>query len=291
MKPGYFTLFALFIIVSQLTIIYLIYRRLILRRIFNLPKGNPKQFVEKLKNNPIKSFNKKRIIFVGDSITHGNMSVDFIKMVAKELGEDNFEYINGGLNASLTYNVLQRLDDIIACKPNFVTILIGTNDAHRSMKLYKHSITNRQLHLPKEPDKEWFVENLQKIVFELQQKTNAKIALCSIPPIGEDTTNDAFFQSIDFSKTIKSIAKNTGVSYLPISEKMLEYLELNPSEPKQPVEHKLYGLAAVKHYILGFSLDKISRKYGFSLLVDHLHLNSIGAKIVAELIVDFIRTN
>ncbi|NHK32610.1 MAG: hypothetical protein FK730_14750 [Asgard group archaeon] len=291
MRPGYFTLFALFIIVSQLAIIYIIYRRLILRRIFNLPKGNPKQFAEKIRNNPSNTFTKKRIIFIGDSITHGNMSVDFIKIVVKELGEENFEYINGGLNASLTYNVLQCLDDVIACQPNFVSILIGTNDAHRSMKLYRHSITNRQLHLPREPDKEWFIENLQKLVSELQQKTNAKIALCSIPPIGEDATHDAFHQSIDFSKTIKAIAEKMEVNYLPVNEKMLEFLELNPSKPKHPVEHKLYGSAAIKHYILGMSLDKLSKSYGFSLLVDHLHLNSIGAKIVAELIVDFIRTN
>jgi lysophospholipase L1-like esterase len=290
-RPGYFTLVAIFIIVLQLAIVYLIYYRLIVKRIFSLPKGNPKQFAEQMKNNPTNKFNKKRIIFIGDSITHGISSINFIEMVAKELGEDNFDYINGGLNASLTYNVLQRLDDIIACKPDFVIIMIGTNDAHRSMKLYKPSITDRRLHLPREPDKEWFIENLQKILFELQQKTNAKIALCSLPPLGEDTTHDAFYQIIDYSKTIKVIAENMEVNYIPVNERLVEYLELNPSNPKYPTEHKLFGIAAVKQYILGMSLDKMSRKYGFSLLVDHLHLNTIGAKMVAELIIGFIKEN
>lgn len=291
MRPAYFTLIAIFITVSQLAIIYLIYYRIILNRIFSLPKNNPKEFVEKFLSNSINSFSKKRIIFIGDSITHGNMSVNFINIIASELGEEKFDFINGGLNASLTYNVIQRLEDIIACKPDYVTILIGTNDAHRSMKLYKHSITNRQLNLPKEPNKEWFIENLREIIVKLKEKTSAKIAICSIPPIGENTNHDAFYQSIDFSKTIKTIAEELKINYLPVNEQMLEYLELNPSKPKHPVEHKLYGIVAVKHYILGKSLDKISKDYGFTLLVDHLHLNSKGAKIIADLILEFLINN
>jgi lysophospholipase L1-like esterase len=290
-NPGYFTLVAIFIIVTLLAIILLIFYRVIINRIFSLPKDNPKEFVLRLGKNPSSFSNKKRIVFIGDSLTHGNMSVNYLEIIAKKLGNDTFDYINGGLNASLAYNILERLDDIILCKPDYAIVLIGTNDAHRSIKLYKHSITNRKLHLPQDPDKKWFIENLRKIITTLQQKTNANIALCSIPPIGEETTHIVFKQSIDYSKTIQKIAKDMNVGYLPVNERMRKFLEQNPSKPKYPIEHKLDRSTAIKYFIQHLSLDEISRKNGFSLLVDHIHLNSKGANILAELIVNYIQEN
>jgi lysophospholipase L1-like esterase len=290
LKPGYFALVVISIIVTQLIVIYLIYYRSIIQEIFSLPKGNPKEFIKKIIENPDRIVNKKRIAFIGDSITHGNMSVNFIKLIANEIGIKQFDYINGGLNASLSYNVLQRLPDIIECQPDISIILIGTNDAHRSIQLYKHSITNNRIQLPKQPDKNWFIENLRKIVTELKEKTNSKIAICSLPPIGEDISHEIFRLCIDYSKSIKDITEEMNISYLPVNEKMIEYLKLNPSKQKFPTEKKLYGLAAALHYFLDLELDQISKYYGFSLLVDHLHLNSKGAKIVADLIIDYIKS-
>ncbi|NHJ49330.1 MAG: hypothetical protein FK733_16190 [Asgard group archaeon] len=291
MKPGYFALVVIAIITTQLTVIYFIYYRSIIMKIFSLPKGNPKEYIEKLNENSSSNSNKKRIVFIGDSITHGNMSVNFIDIIAKELGKDHFDYINGGLNASLAYNVLQRLPDIIECRPDIAIILIGTNDAHRSIQLYKPGITNRRIHLPRVPDKEWFIENLEHIVLELQHKTDAKVVLCSIPPIGEDTTHEIFKLCIEFSNIIKEISDEMNIHYLPVNEKLTEFLSLNPSKPKYPTDKKLYGLAAAWHYFIDLELDQISKNYGFSLLIDNLHLNSKGAKIIAELVIDFIRAN
>jgi lysophospholipase L1-like esterase len=180
---------------------------------------------------------------------------------------------------------------MIQCQPDIAFVLIGTNDAHRSIHLYKPGITNRRIHLPRNPDKEWFVENLKLIVLELQQKTDAKIILCSIPPIGEDTSHEIFKLCIDYSKTIRKVANEMNVSYLPVNERMIEYLYLNPSQPKHPTEKKLYGLAAALHYFIDMELDQISKYYGFSLLIDNLHLNSKGAKIIADLIISYVRSN
>ena len=255
-------------------------------RIYHYPRDNPYNYVKKMKRKR-KITKKKRIVFIGDSLTHGNLSVNYIKMIAKKLGK-NYDYINAGMNAELAYNVLLRIESIIACKPDFLTILIGTNDANAEIKNVPDKKMLEMLNLPRKPDKKWYIENLEKIISELKEKTDTKIALCSIPIMGEEISSKAFKQSIDYSKTIWEIANKYEISYLPINEKMIEYLKQYPSSPKYPHEKRLVEDAAYKHFLFRKSFDKISEENGFSLLVDHVHINTEGAKIIADLMLDFI---
>lgn len=255
-------------------------------KIHHYPRDNPYNYVKKMKRKR-KTTKKVRIVFIGDSLTHGIISVNFIKMIAKKLGK-NYDYINAGMNAELAYTVLQRLDSIIACKPDFLTILIGTNDASIEIKDIQDKKSLKMLNLPRKPDMKWYKENLEKIVSELKEKTDANIALCSIPIMGEDTSSKAFNQSIDYSKTICEIANKHEINYLPVNEKMIAFLKQNPSKPKYPHEKRLVEEAAFKHFLYRKSFDKISEEYGFSLLVDHVHINTEGAKIIADLMLDFI---
>ncbi|MGC9780656.1 MAG: hypothetical protein HZR80_15545 [Candidatus Heimdallarchaeota archaeon] len=287
MRPGFTALIFISGIIILHVIIFLTYT-IVMRLIFGKPKNNPKQFLRRNKNKLLHDEQKKRIVFVGDSITHGILSVNYIKMIAKELGKSKFYYINAGINSHLAYNVLMRIDEIVACNPAYITIMIGTNDAHREMKLYKETRSSKRINLPREPTKEWYKENLLKIITILQKKTNAKLAICSIPPIGENMNHPIFKQSIEYSKLIKEIAEKRDLVYLPVNEKQIAFLKANPSKPKHEPEHMLYETTAAKYFLLGHSFDKMSKHYGFNLLVDHLHLNSRGAKIVADLIVGFI---
>ena len=146
----------------------------------------------------------------------------------------------------------------------------------------------RRLKLPQEPTDAWFTTNLLTMIAELQEKTEAKIGLCSIPPLGEDQTSEAFLQSSRYVNIIADVTTKTGVSYLPVHEKMIRYLNMYPSHPKYPFERRLIDMTFVQFYFLGMTFDKISEKNGFSLLIDHVHLNSAGAKIVTDLIEGFI---
>jgi len=135
-------------------------------------------------------------------------------MLTKKLGK-NYDYINAGMNAELSYNVLLRIESIIACKPDFLTILIGfltiligTNDANAEIKNVPDKKMLEKLNLPGKPNKKWYIENLEKIITELKEKTDAKIALCSIPIMGEEFSSTAFKQSIDYSKAIFENSNN-----------------------------------------------------------------------------------
>ena len=71
---------------------------------------------------------KRTVVLVGDSGTRGERGYSYVKLLSQKLDKDAFAFINAGVNRELAYNVRQRIDKVIAYKPDFVTILIGTND-------------------------------------------------------------------------------------------------------------------------------------------------------------------
>ena len=57
-----------------------------------------------------------------------------LTIICKDITKDgvkfklhDFSIVNAGINGDLAWNLLERLDDVIDCNPNHITILIGTN--------------------------------------------------------------------------------------------------------------------------------------------------------------------
>ena len=117
------------------------------------------------------------------------------------------------------------------------------------------------------------------------------MALLSIPPIGEEPESEAFRRTAEFSAIIKEVAREKGVVYLPLHEKLAERIREAGLRPKvlydNGAEAPMY-IALVKRFLMGKSFDDISRDNGFAVLTDLLHLNSAGAETAAELIGEFI---
>lgn len=248
-----------------------------------LPKNRPEKYQ--------KQEGKKAVVFAGDSITHGQIGENYIAMLSERLDLHQFNLVNAGINSHLAWNLLQRVDEIIACEPDFITIMIGTNDANAATTEAKAEEYVKSMGLPRIPDKEWYQESLHKIVTSFQKGTHAKIGLISIPPIGEDPEHFAFKISSDYVKSIKEVARSTGVTYIPFYERMLEYLEKQPGNPTYVIEKAIRNMiiACVKRYILRKEWDSIGEATGFQLHIDYLHLNSKGASMVSGLIEDFIK--
>ena len=251
-----------------------------------LPLNNPAYYVEH--RDP--GDTRKVVVCAGDSITHGTVSVNYVDMLQERLGDD-YVFVNAGINGELAWNLDQRVDDIIACNPQYVTILIGTNDANASMNEKSEKRYMKDMGLPRKPDKQWYRENLEKLVDTLKKKTDARIALLSLPPIGEEPGNQAYERATEYSKVVKTVAGKKGVTYLPLHEKMTTMVTTDPTVPgvsyNGTTEPAMYK-ALARHYLLGKSFDEISGINGFVYLVDLLHLNSRGAGEVADLIEGFL---
>jgi len=287
MKWFYITLIVtsiLLIIIGLL--VGLIYRRVI-RKVYTLAEDNPEIVLKEQRLAPL----KRKVVFLGDSLTRANISKSFIEEVKEQLGTKHYQFINAGINSELTYHLLSRLSQIKQLQPDFIIILIGTNDVNWEYYTRHHKRLWKRLRLPEEPTKESYKKNLLNIVQELKATTKAKIALCSLPVLGEQETHPAFNETINYSKIIEEIAKEEGLNYLPVNEEMISYLKNNPKQPRYDYSKRLVERAIFRKFLLKQDLDKISEKYGFQLLTDQIHLNSKGAKIVANLVSNFIKNN
>ncbi|MHA1903297.1 MAG: SGNH/GDSL hydrolase family protein [Candidatus Thorarchaeota archaeon] len=251
------------------------------------PKNNPAYHI---KSREQKDGQSEVVVLVGDSITHGKMGFNFVDLVSEKYHDRQFEFVNAGRNGELAWNVVQRLDDIIKCEPDIVTVMIGTNDAKGALTEAEMKGYVRRMKLPRKPSHDWFRENLQILINRLKSETHARIALLSIPPLGEDPNHPAFAQSTEYSKTVEEVSRETNVTYLPLHEKMIERLSNNAGMPNSSFEKAHFSIvkATYKHYLLRRSWNRIAKEGGFQLLVDHIHLNREGAIIAAELVEGFI---
>jgi lysophospholipase L1-like esterase len=75
----------------------------------------------------------KTVVCFGASLTAGTVSADYVAMLRARPALAGFRFENHGSNGDLAWNGLQRLHRVIGEAPDFVTILIGTNDANATL--------------------------------------------------------------------------------------------------------------------------------------------------------------
>jgi len=228
---------------------------------------------------------------IGDSITHGRTSSNYVTLLQERFRPKGYRFVNAGLNGELAYNVRQRLEAVIACRPAWITLMVGTNDVYAALSTANAHETMEQMGLPERPTREVFRRYLTEICLQLRNASTAPLALMSLPPLGEDPAHRAFQMTAEYSRIIQTVAHETGNTYLPIHERMRAYLDGQSSGPGRSFEAYRDGMGLVvkmRRFLLQQSFDTISRKNGFALLTDFFHLNDAGAAMVADAVADFI---
>ena len=231
-----------------------------------------------------------RVVCVGDSLTRGQVSVDYVKMLASRDIGGSVSFTHAGVNGDLAFNVLQRLDSVIDLQPDAVSVLIGTNDTNASLSEKNIRMMTRMKKLPKRPTIEWYRENLTAIVDRLAKESSARIALLSLPVLGEELGSEPVRRSADYSAVVKEIADTRGVTYLPLNERQVGHLTAGGFAPGIRFRDGriLSAGAATQHFVLRRSFDSISRRRGLQLTTDLIHQNTRGATMIADLIEQFL---
>jgi lysophospholipase L1-like esterase len=203
-----------------------------------------------------------------------------------------FHFINAGVNGDLAYNVLMRLNPIVDKQPDFIIILVGTNDVIGSLVPRMAEWYRRVKKLPQLPTEQWYRDNMLKIVQYLKENTRAKIALASLPVLGENLMS-TFNKTISaYNSHLKEIAIQKQIGYLPVHERQEEYLRrTQPAGRDFESDGRLTRGLLIRHYLLRQSFDTISKRYGYVLVTDGLHMNSRGASFIIEEIESFLLTN
>jgi len=234
---------------------------------------------------------RRSVVCIGDSLVRGQVSVDFVETLRKRLGVEGFDFFNAGVNGDLSYNVLTRLDVVIARQPDFVIVLVGTNDVNATLTPRMERGYRVWKRLPQIPRPEWYQANMVRIVRVLKEKTSARIAVTSPPVLGEDLASLANDRIRRYSALLFSLAMQEGVTYLPVHERHEEYLERaghvagRPHDPNSMV----MWTSLFRHYVLGRDFETVSAENGFVLTTEGVHLNGPGAAIVADVVEAFLR--
>jgi lysophospholipase L1-like esterase len=232
----------------------------------------------------------RHVVCLGDSLTRGQVSVDFVKMLGSRTIGQQVRVTNAGVNGDLAYNVLQRLDSVVELRPDVVSVLIGTNDANASLSEKNIRMMTRMNKLPSRPTIEWYQENLAAIVGRLMRETSAEVALMSLPVLGEELGSPSVRRAADYSAVVNDVAETHNVAYLGLYERQIADLTAGGFTPGIRFRdgRVLSATAAIQHFVLRRSLDCISRGRGLRLTTDLIHQNTRGATIIADLIEDFL---
>lgn len=236
------------------------------------------------------SSRSRRVVCVGDSITRGQVSVDYVDVLRGRQHAVPTEFVNAGVNYDLAHSVRNRLDEVVAERPDVVCVLVGTNDANATLGAGNRRLVTLLKRPPGRPTAERFREDLTAIARELTERTGARVGLLSLPVIGEDLDSAPLRRATEYSAIVREVAAANGVDYLPLHERQVDYLRGRRQPPRT---HYRAGLglssrASVQHFMLRRTFDDIAARRGLSLTTDTIHQNTRGATLIADVISEFL---
>ncbi|MEO6760593.1 MAG: GDSL-type esterase/lipase family protein [Saprospiraceae bacterium] len=191
-----------------------------------------------------------RVIFFGDSITEaavhpGGYIVKMQEMLAGQNKPDAFDLIGAGIGGNKVYDLYLRLEeDVLDKKPDVVFLFVGVNDVWHK----KTSGTGTD------------ADKFQKFYAALIRKIQAggsRVIVCTPACIGEktDCTNSLDGELNQYSDIIRDLSKQFQAGICDLRQEFANYEAThNPTNLAQGV-----------------------------LTTDGVHLNELGNKLVAEL--------
>ena len=232
---------------------------------------------------------------LGSSSTAGKgQAFNWIGELEKRPRNQRFRFRNFGIGGDLAYNALQRIPTLLASRPQKVVVWVGSNDVLAQVSSKARRFFRISKHLPTEPSSEWFRENLQAIARRLKGETAATIALCSLPPIGEDPSSANPFQNelnqriAEHTAIVRQVAQQERTGYLAIHEAMVAQILASPGRAFTSFQFLPFYRDAFRVLALHKTPDEVAQLNGWLFHTDGIHLNSRGGMIAANLVQEFI---
>lgn len=190
---------------------------------------------------------KKKVIFLGDSITEMGMNPGGYISVMKEMitreGADNYDVYGAGIGGNKIYDIYLRLnDDVISKSPDIVVLYEGVNDVWHKSTLGTGTDADKY-------------EKFYRAVIKQMIASNIKVIVCTPAVIGEkkDCTNQQDGDLNKYANIIKAVAADYQLPVCDLRSIFLNY------EAEHNNENTDKGV----------------------LTTDGVHLNDAGNKLVA----------
>ncbi|MEI6915523.1 MAG: SGNH/GDSL hydrolase family protein [Armatimonadota bacterium] len=163
------------------------------------------------------------IVFLGDSLTEADPGyVSFVRDMLQALAPElQLTCLNRGIGGNKVPQLIERVQrDVLAEKPDWVSISIGINDVW-------HGPDGVTL-----PD---FEKGLTQLYDIIEQGSNAKILLCTPSVIGEDLTNQENRTLQPYSDASQRIGLARGATLVPIRDAFQEAITRAQAVTAEPV--------------------------------------------------------
>ena len=177
----------------------------------------------------------KRILFQGDSITDWCRAKDrddvlgsnYVSMISGELGlkyPNKYEFINRGISGNRSIDILGRTQkDIVALKPDYMSILVGVNDVWHGLE-WNNGISPERYEIYYNMIIEETKESLPDIKIMILEPFILKGSVAMKDP-------DAYISGVKkLAKIAKKVADKNGAIFVFLQEKFDEMLKYAPVE-------------------------------------------------------------
>jgi lysophospholipase L1-like esterase len=237
---------------------------------------------------------QKVVVCVGDSLTQGNVSYDYVHVLASRLEPDGYTVLNAGVNGDLAWNVLQRIDAVTRGEPAYVVLLVGTNDARACESDRAATRYERRKALPQTPDGAFFEESYRGLLEALATSGCTRTILVTIPPLGERGDEPVVEAVGRVNAFIAREAAERELPCLDLHGALERQLDAGPRDRAPEygarTSQRLMVRAVLLRYLLRWSWDRIARHHGMRLLSDMVHLDETGGGTLVDLVEQEVRS-
>mmetsp|Transcript_38693 Transcript_38693/g.120334 ORF Transcript_38693/g.120334 Transcript_38693/m.120334 type:complete len:437 (-) Transcript_38693:98-1408(-) len=228
-------------------------------------------------------------VFVGDSLTHGSLSANFLELLSQEHGGQG-EFVNCGMNMRPSGDLLDGslLEDAARLEASRgVVVLIGTNDLIRYTAVpavFRQSLSD------------WlrdYSQRMGEIVRKLQ-RCGAEVTVASPPLLGEDPDSDEGRLGLHMAEAVRKVSATADrpCRYVPLYETTVEHLRSSTAAGSSAPGSRAYSLleSLVLLTVLPWRLygarkplAAVQAEHGLDLTVDLVHFGPRFGRLAADL--------
>jgi len=236
---------------------------------------------------------RKVVVCVGDSLTQGNASFDYVHALASRLEPEGYSVLNAGVNGELAWNVLQRIEVVTRGEPAYVVLLVGTNDARACESEWAAARYVKARKLPQPPDQTFFEESYRGILDAAAAVPCTRTIVVTLPPLGERGGEPVDEIVARQNRFISAEAARRELPCVDLNAELERLLDAD-SRGEAPVydarrSQWLAVRSVLLHYLLGWRWDRITKHHQMRLLPDMIHLNESAGGVLAEQVEQAVR--
>jgi lysophospholipase L1-like esterase len=235
-------------------------------------------------------------LFAGDSLTEGTYGENYVSRVTKALHQGQYglegEVVNAGRGGDTVRSLLSRFDrSLHRHLPDWVILAVGSNDAwfpwlaSRSVG-WRLALAYRAIKSGQKPttDLDQFAAAYRALI-DKAQRLEARVLVCTATPIGEKLGSPVNRQLARLNGVIKHVAADCEVPVADVWQVFVEELAAL-SRPSGHIPGEWLFTWMDRRRLRTASPDELSQRRRMHLTFDGIHLNSRGADLWADTVLN-----